>query len=126
MVDDRKFKDISNLKWLPWVGEHFNSLDINNRLLIVGESHYHDNTPASIEKHNSPDFTRQVVEELAVERWYYGKFSLIFTEHCLEMMSLTVLLFGIWFRSTTLSKDQWTQIKDVQVMMTSTIVGFLF
>lgn len=71
-MTDEKFNSIEKLKWLPWVGDHFNTLDFNNRLLIIGESHYHDNTPASIEKHNSPTFTREVIEELAIERSYYG------------------------------------------------------
>jgi hypothetical protein len=71
MTDD-KFNSIENLKWFPWVGDRFNSLAFDQRLLIVGESHYHDNTPASIEKHNSPKFTREVIEELAIERLYYG------------------------------------------------------
>lgn len=69
---DIKLKEIENLKWLPWVGDRFNSLALDNRLLIVGESHYHDNTPASIEKHNARTFTRDVIEELAIERCYYG------------------------------------------------------
>lgn len=71
-MTDENFGQIENLKWLPWVGDRFNSLALDNKLLIVGESHYHDNTPDSIEKHNSPTFTREVVEELAIERWYYG------------------------------------------------------
>jgi hypothetical protein len=69
---DLQFENIEHLKWLPWIGNHFNSLSTENKLLIVGESHYHDNTPDSIEKHNSPTLTREVIEELAIERWYYG------------------------------------------------------
>ena len=34
MTDD-KFKTIENLKWFPWVGSHFNTLESENRLLIV-------------------------------------------------------------------------------------------
>lgn len=71
-MTDEKLTQIENLKWLPWVGDRYNSLSFENRMLIVGESHYHDNTPSSIEKHNSPNFTRTVIEELAIERWYYG------------------------------------------------------
>lgn len=70
-MSDEKFKSIENLKWLPWIGDHFNSISFDNKLLIVGESHYHDNTPDSIEKHNSPIFTREIIEELAIKRWYY-------------------------------------------------------
>lgn len=71
-MNEDKFQNIENLKWLPWVGHRFNSIALDNRLLIVGESHYHDNTPASIENHNSPTFTREVIEELAIGRLYYG------------------------------------------------------
>lgn len=71
-MNHKYFKQIDNLKWLPWVGDRFNSLSHVKKLLIVGESHYHDKTPASIEKHNSPAFTREVIEELAIERCYYG------------------------------------------------------
>ncbi len=67
-----EFTQIENLKWLPWVGENFNSNLSENKLLIIGESHYHDNTPDSIKKHNSPTFTREVIEELAIDRCYYG------------------------------------------------------
>jgi hypothetical protein len=70
--DDKKFSKIENLKWLPWVGDQFNSIDLDNRLLIVGESHYHDNTPASIERQNALTYTREVVEELATKRQYNG------------------------------------------------------
>lgn len=71
-INDDRLSKIDRLKWLPWVGDRFSSLGLDNRILIVGESHYHDNTPASIEKHNSPSFTREVVEELAIDRCYYG------------------------------------------------------
>lgn len=70
MTDD-KFRTIENLKWLPWVGSHFNTLEFENKLLIVGESHYHDNTSRSIERHNSQTFTREVIEDLAIGRNYY-------------------------------------------------------
>lgn len=64
--DDSKFTEIKNLKWLPWIGNRFDSLTFENKMLIVGESHYHDNTPESIEKHNLSEFTRKVIEELAI------------------------------------------------------------
>ena len=69
---DEKFKRVKNQKWLPFVGDNFMEIPKNRRLLIVGESHYHDNSQKSIDKHNSPDFTRQVVNELAIDRWYWG------------------------------------------------------
>lgn len=69
---DAKLTNIKGLKWLPWIGDQYWNIDPQNRLLTVGESHYHDKTQQSIENHNSPTFTREVIEELAIERWYYG------------------------------------------------------
>lgn len=68
---ENSLKGIKDLKWLPWIGGNFNSLPSDKRFLIVGESHYHKNTTQSIEVHNSPTFTREVIEELAIERCYY-------------------------------------------------------
>lgn len=56
---------------VPWVGDQFDSVAPDYRLLIVGESHYHDGTIGSIKKHNSPTYTIEVVEELAIDRCYY-------------------------------------------------------
>jgi hypothetical protein len=71
-IFDDGFLRIEQLKWLPWVGNRYNSLTQDYKLLIVGESHYHDNSPASIKANNSPIFTREIIEELAIERLYYG------------------------------------------------------
>lgn len=68
---DEKFKRVKNQKWLPFVGENFMNIPKDKRMLIVGESHYHDNSQKSIDKHNSPDFTRQVINELAIGRRYW-------------------------------------------------------
>ena len=35
---DSKLREINMLKWLPWVGENFESSSL--KLLVVGESHY--------------------------------------------------------------------------------------
>ena len=69
---DENFAKINALKWLPWVGDQFSSLQYDNRLLIVGESHYHDNSETSINNHNSPILTREVIDEMAIDRCYYG------------------------------------------------------
>lgn len=69
---DKRFKEIESLRWLPFVGDHFSQLDETRRLLVIGESHYHDKSEKSIEKHSSSNFTRRVVDELAINRWYYG------------------------------------------------------
>lgn len=69
---DQKFKTIQTQKWLPFIGNSYLSLPKNNMLLIVGESHYHNSTEESIKKHNSKDYTKLVIEELAIKRWYWG------------------------------------------------------
>jgi hypothetical protein len=69
---DKQFAEVNGLKWLPWIGDKFLNLEQPRRLFVVGESHYHDNTQQSIENHASPIFTREVVEELAIDRYYYG------------------------------------------------------
>lgn len=69
---DKHFEQIENLKWLPWVGNQFSSIAPKNRMLIIGESHYHDRTEQSIENHNSPILTREVIEDMAMDRNYYG------------------------------------------------------
>ena len=65
---DKKLKNVKNQKWLPFVGDNYLKISDNNKLLIVGESHYLDpDDPKSIERHNSIDFTREVIEELAIQ-----------------------------------------------------------
>lgn len=67
----KKIKEIEKLKWLPWIGNQFSSLK-ENRILIVGESHYHDNSEESIKKHESSLYTQKVIKEIAIERQYWN------------------------------------------------------
>jgi hypothetical protein len=69
---DSKLLMINGLKWLPWIGEHYFEIDQLKRLLIIGESHYHDNTEQSIKNHNLITFTREVIEEMPMDKCYYG------------------------------------------------------
>jgi len=68
---DQKFDELEGLTWYPWIGDEYFSANENNRILIVGESHFLDDTKESIEKHNRKDFTRIVVKEIGIERNYY-------------------------------------------------------
>jgi len=68
---DQNLSQIQRLKWLPWIGDQFFAVGEINRLLIVGESHYHDGTEQSIEKHDLAEFTRIVINEMAIGRQYY-------------------------------------------------------
>jgi len=69
---DLEFKSVENIKWLPFVGSRFFETPEENRVLIVGESHYHDNTEESIIKHDNPYYTRIVINELAIDRFYWN------------------------------------------------------
>lgn len=68
---DEGFDNISNLKWLPWVGRNYKGSP--NKLLIIGESHYKwtatgEETPKSIEEQlKSKGFTRWVIETWALD-----------------------------------------------------------
>ena len=68
---DNEFNKIEGLKWLSFVGNEYLELTDNKKVLIVGESHYQDETNESIEKHKDKTFTRKVVDELAINRYYY-------------------------------------------------------
>jgi hypothetical protein len=58
---DKEFKNVENLKWLPFVGQNFFNSPNENKMLIVGESHYHDKSEESILKHDNPLYTRIVI-----------------------------------------------------------------
>jgi hypothetical protein len=68
---DKEFKNVENLKWLPFVGQNFFNSPNENKMLIVGESHYHDKSEESILKHDNPLYTRIVINELAIGRSYW-------------------------------------------------------
>ncbi len=64
---DDNLRQISSLKWLPWIGENFENQKI--KLLVIGESHYASGQAE--EKYNNKQFTRIIHKETAVERNYY-------------------------------------------------------
>ena len=67
---DYLFEEIQGLKWLPWIGAKY--FDTEQRLLIVGESHYllpkndkyYEKNKQEAEQ---PDFTRNVVQTYCLE-----------------------------------------------------------
>ena len=60
----------NTLMWLPWVGTEY--LDSEVKFLIVGESHYFNPEELhSFEKHQNKFFTREVIEEMPMNRDYY-------------------------------------------------------
>ena len=65
---DIEFKKIKDQKWFPFIGDNYLTVPEDKKLLIVGESHYHDNSQPSIDKHNDQNFTRTTIQELAIDR----------------------------------------------------------
>ncbi|MBI1306659.1 MAG: hypothetical protein GC181_08600 [Bacteroidetes bacterium] len=68
---DPMLSQINGLKWLPWIGAKYQNLAPEHKILIVGESHYQGDDKESIVKHQSPGYTRRVVNEMAIKRDYY-------------------------------------------------------
>jgi hypothetical protein len=60
----QKLVSESTLKWLPWIGNAYQNSNI--KFLIVGESHYSGISPESKLKHQNENFTRIVINELAL------------------------------------------------------------
>lgn len=67
------------LTWLPWIGRDYDQQSSPNRLMIICESHY-TNEPDEvkareiIEKHHrSPNYTREIVQELGPDRDWENK-----------------------------------------------------
>lgn len=71
LIDNQTFQ-IDCLKWTPFVGNKYNDGVSGKRVLLVGESHYHENNKQSIDKHNEKDFTKIIVNELAINRHYWS------------------------------------------------------
>ncbi|WP_395051506.1 hypothetical protein [Flavobacterium sp.] len=67
---DEEFKEmieLKTLKWFPFIGnKYFDGDIIDNRMLIVGESHYNDGTEESILKVNDEDWTIDMIEQDAM------------------------------------------------------------
>lgn len=67
---DEEFKkmiELKTLKWFPFIGEkYFDEDTINNRMLVVGESHYNDGTEKSILKVNDEDWTIDMIKQDAM------------------------------------------------------------
>lgn len=60
---DNNLEKISNLNWLPFVGDNYSKQ--LNKVLLVGESHYSD-PKGPIQNIQKPLFTRWIVNELGI------------------------------------------------------------
>jgi hypothetical protein len=65
-------KKIPKLKWYPFIGKDYENGVSEKKILLVGESHYHENNEQSISKHDRPEFTKIVINELAIQRRYWS------------------------------------------------------
>ncbi|QTN31172.1 hypothetical protein HZ994_02130 [Akkermansiaceae bacterium] len=74
---DNSFEGIQGLSWLPWVGLKYSTLPAQERLLIIGESHYANENEASAnhekigELMKNSRYTREIVGGALVklENW---------------------------------------------------------
>ncbi|KYG73333.1 hypothetical protein AWW68_11540 [Roseivirga spongicola] len=60
---------MKHLKWSPYVGDNFSTA--KSKLLLIGESHYLDEKPDSLNRSKDPQFTKEVVKSLGVNEDYY-------------------------------------------------------
>ncbi|AGC78547.1 uracil DNA glycosylase superfamily protein [Nonlabens dokdonensis] len=65
---DSEFKEITELKWLPFIGEKY--FGSEKKVVIIGESHYRDDNQKSIDWNNKPTFTRDIHKIIALEKKY--------------------------------------------------------
>ncbi len=67
----QNFLTVEGLRWLPWIGNNFLTTPNEQKLLLVGESHYYKpEEKGSLEKHQDNLYTRIVVEKVAIEKEY--------------------------------------------------------
>jgi len=73
---DKALEKIPTLTWLPWIGkDYFNT---NQRLLLIGESHYSDGETTEAFLHNQQlaaknDFTRNTIYQTQIQKAYDHK-----------------------------------------------------
>ncbi|WP_158642852.1 hypothetical protein [Mucilaginibacter ginsenosidivorax] len=69
---DQEFKQLKELKkkltWLPWVGEHYSVLPAENRVLLIGESHYLTDSAGSKAEHEKDNLTRRIVGSKGIDQ----------------------------------------------------------
>lgn len=66
---DAELSKIETLRWLPWIGASFLNLPRDEKLVIVGESHYFKSAEGQSEIDTYyPEYTRRVVEESLIRK----------------------------------------------------------
>jgi hypothetical protein len=67
---DKEFKQLKELKkklnWLPWVGKNYIGLQPENRILLVGESHYLKTKPCDDVYYVKASATRDIIDQYGI------------------------------------------------------------
>ncbi|WP_019037707.1 hypothetical protein [Psychroflexus tropicus] len=63
---------MNDLKWEPFIGKNFEIGISQKKILIVGESHFHNGSEKSIKKINKINFTKIVIKEMAIKKEYWS------------------------------------------------------
>jgi hypothetical protein len=71
MEEFKEMVKLGTLKWFPFIGDKYLDVPAENRMLIIGESHYNDGTEGSISSVNDIYHTKVMIEEDAMGqcRW---------------------------------------------------------
>jgi hypothetical protein len=81
---DASFNETTGLTWLPWIGINYPAQPVQNRIMIVGESHYTNKKDEAearrvIDDHhkNKPTYTREVMHEIGmgIDDWGNSTFA---------------------------------------------------
>lgn len=70
LLPDEIFEKIQGLKWLPWIGTNYNNSE--NKVLIVGESHYAENRPERLAEFDNINMTRECIDDMGVDNNKYN------------------------------------------------------
>lgn len=63
---DAQLSEIEHLTWLPWIGSDYFNNTIDERILILGESHYDANPATYRQTMNNRLFTRAILSEYGI------------------------------------------------------------
>lgn len=69
---DEQLLTLKNLKWLPWVGKHYAQNSNENKILLIGESHYLGDKPDAEKEYEKRNMTRLIVKDMGVDGNKYG------------------------------------------------------
>lgn len=106
---DEEFRKILGLSWLPWIGSEYD----DNGILVLGESNYSNDDPASVDA--DANFTRSVVRDLALRSGNdtFDRISKFLNPNCRK------------WRETTTEEDRksWARIAFMDVSQRCVIAG---